>query len=93
MAMLNGAPGLKWWSAGGGITLAGVFLAGIPGKRGRWSKILGLLVVAFLLTGVGCGGGSSHTTIPGTPPGVSTVTVTGAGGTLTHSTTFTLTVR
>jgi Big-like domain-containing protein len=92
-AMLNGAPNLKWWTTGGGITLAGVFLAGIPGKRGRWSKLLGLLVIAFLLTSVGCGGGSSHVTIPGTPPGSFTVTVTGTSGTLTHSTTFTLNVQ
>jgi hypothetical protein len=90
-AMLKGAPGLNLWTAGGGIALAGVFLAGLPGKRRRWSMLLGLLAIAFLLTAVGCG--SSHSTIPGTPPGASTVTVTGTSGTLTHSTTFTLNVQ
>jgi hypothetical protein len=93
VTMLKGAPGLNWWTAGGSITLAGVFLAGITGKRRRWSMLLGLLVVAFLLTVVGCGSSTSHNTIPGTPPGTSTVTVTGTSGTLTHSTTFTLTVQ
>jgi hypothetical protein len=92
VAMLKGAPGLNLWTTGGGIALAGVFLGGIAGKRRRWSMLLGLLVIAFLLTGVGCGG-TTHNTIPGTPPGTSTVTVTGTSGTLTHSTTFTLNVQ
>ena len=91
VTMLKGAPGLNWWTAGG-VTLAGVFLAGLPGKRRRWSMLLGLLVIAFLLTGVGCGG-TTHTTIPGTPTGSFTVTVTGTSGPLTHSTTLTLNVQ
>jgi hypothetical protein len=91
VSMLKGAPGLNLWATGGGIALAGVFLGGIAGKRRRWSMLLGLLVVAFLLTVVGCG--SSHSTIPGTPPGTFTVTVTGTSGPLTHSTTFTLNVQ
>jgi hypothetical protein len=90
--MLKGAPGLNLWTTGGGIALAGVFLGGIAGKRRRWSMLLGLLVIAFLLTGVGCGG-TTHTRIPGTPTGSFTVTVTGTSGPLTHSTTFTLNVQ
>lgn len=92
VSMLKGAPGLNLWTTGGGIALAGVFFGGIAGKRRRWSMLLGLLVIAFLLTGVGCGG-ATHNTIPGTPPGTSTVTVTGTSGPLTHSTTFTLNVQ
>ena len=91
-AKLEGAPGLNLWTTGGGIALAGVFLGGIAGKRRRWSMLLGLLVIAFLLTGVGCGG-TTHNTIPGTPPGTSTVTVTGTSGPLTHGTSFTLNVQ
>jgi hypothetical protein len=93
-ATLTGVPDLYGMPTGGVIMVAGVFLAGIPGKRRRRSKILGLLAVAFLLAGVGCGGGGSgRTTVPGTPAGTFTVTVTGTSGTLTHSTTFTLTVQ
>jgi hypothetical protein len=93
VSMLKGAPGLNLWTTGGGIALAGVFLGGIAGNRRRWSMLLGLLVVAFLLTVVGCGSSTSHNTIPGTPLGTSTVTVTGTSGSLTHSTSFTLTVQ
>jgi Bacterial Ig-like domain (group 3) len=93
VTMLQGAPSLNWWTTGGGVTLAAVFLAGLPGKRRRWTVLLGLLVTGLLLTVVGCGGGTTHNTIPGTPPGAFTVTVTGASGPLTHSTTFTLNVQ
>jgi hypothetical protein len=45
----------RWMAASGGI-MAGVFLLGVPRRR-RGTAMLGLLVFAFLATGLGCGGG------------------------------------
>jgi hypothetical protein len=79
---------------GGGMPLAGIFLAVAPRRR-RWSMLLGLMVVALLVTVPACGGGSSptHTQDPGTPAGTYTVTLTAMSGSNTASGTFTLTVQ
>jgi subtilase family serine protease len=78
---------------GGGAVLAGVFIFGIPGRRKKWGAVMALLVVAFLLTAVGCsGGGSSGPKNPGTPAGTYTVTVTGTSGSTTHSTNISVSV-
>jgi hypothetical protein len=94
-AALNG---FGWFTTGLGGALAGVFLLGVPSKRRRCSVLLSLVVVALLVMGLGCGGGggssgggSNHD--PGTPLGTFTVTVTATSGTLTHSTSFMLTVQ
>jgi trimeric autotransporter adhesin len=48
-----------WLWASGGATLACVFLLGLPKHRRKWQSLLGLLVIAVLTAGFGCGGGSS----------------------------------
>jgi hypothetical protein len=58
----------------------------------RKSLILGVFSLLLLLMVADCGGRSS-VTVPGTPSGVSTVTVTGSTTNFTHSTTLTLTVN
>ena len=88
--------GSSWWTASVGATLAGVFLLGVPSKRRRWSTLLSLVVVAFLVMGLGCGGGGSSgggNHDPGTPLGTFTVTVTATSGTLTHNASFKLVVQ
>jgi len=79
--------------SGGLTTLAGVFMLFVPKRKLRY---LALTVVAFGLTlgASGCGGGGSvgTTTTTGTPSGSYTFTVTGARGTITGSTTVTVTV-
>jgi hypothetical protein len=96
---LDHAPnGLGWWRLNGGFTLAGIFLASFPRRRRAWKNLFGLIVVAIMLAGIGCGGRSSSsstspTPTPGTPIGMSTVTVTANSGSLSHATTFTLNVQ
>jgi len=84
-----------FWAATNGLAFAAILLVVAP-KRLRWSAMLGLIALAFLLTLAGCGGSSSSsgggTSDPGTPAGTSPVTVTGTSGSLTHSVTITLTV-
>jgi hypothetical protein len=76
---------MEWLAASGGAALAGVFLLGLPAGRRRWRSMLGLVCLAVLAAGIGCGGGggSSSTpappTTPPTPPPTSGVTPTPAG--------------
>jgi hypothetical protein len=96
--------GFGWTLASGSGVFAFV-LFGIPGLRRRGAPsfaqrrvgLLLLLIGMTLVSGmVACGGGGSsgggHTTIPGTPSGTYSVTVTGTSGSLTHTTTYTVTV-
>ncbi|MGO4212619.1 Ig-like domain repeat protein, partial [Terriglobus sp. YAF25] len=77
-----------------GVTIAGLILVMIPRRR-RFAPLLGVL----LLLGVagvisGCGGGSSgSSSTPGTPTGSYTVTVTGTSGSITQTTSVSLTVN
>ena len=50
----------RWMFAGGGATLACVFLFGLSAQRRRWSSLLGLVLLAFLTAGIGCGGGKQR---------------------------------
>ena len=61
----------------------------------RRKKTLLLMVVGLLLVIPACGGGSSSggTHDPGTPIGSYTVSVTATSGSISHSTSFNLTVQ
>ena len=80
-----------------GTLLAGVFLIGGPTKRRAWSSLLGMVLLAFLVTGVGCGGNTNASggggTVPGTPKGTYTVNVRASTASITHSASFQLTVQ
>jgi hypothetical protein len=94
------APRLHWLATVGGVSFAGLWLAGVPGgrrsRRGRaWLMVF--LLGALLMIG-GCGGSTSSsatTTVrsTGTPAGTTTVTVAASDGTLTHTMTMTVTVQ
>lgn len=88
------APGV--WAATKGFTLAGIFVFGFSSRKRSWASILALLVLAWVLSTVGCGGSSAGGGVggtPGTPPGTYTVTATGADANFSHPVTFTLTVH
>jgi len=84
------------WLGFSSMGLIGVMLLG--GRRNNRKKsrkrsvVLGAFSLMLVLMTAGCGGRSQET-IPGTPLGTSTVTVTGSTTAFTHSTTFKLTVR
>lgn len=87
-----------WYSAGG-LALASLLLWIRPSRRRRWRTMLGLALFFVALTNglLACGGGGSTSTggsgITGTTPGNYTITVTGTSGTLTATTTISLTVN
>jgi hypothetical protein len=72
--------------------LLGMVVVGVSKKNRKRTRMLHAMAMMVLLTVSGCG---THTqqTIPGTPPGTSTVIVTGSTTGATHSTTFTLIVN
>jgi hypothetical protein len=73
----TGAPG--WLAAGGGASLACVFLFLSPRRRWRAKAMIALTFLAIVFTVIGCGGGTAQTD-PGTPKGTYTVEVTGTAG-------------
>lgn len=81
----------SWYVAGGGITLAGILLFGLPGRRRAWQRLLGLMLFFIAIGVVGCGGGSSSG--GGGGGGTYTVTVTGTSGALVQTTTVDVTVQ
>ncbi len=85
-------------AAHGGIVLAGVFVLGLaPRRKRRWASLLGMLLLAWLLTIAGCsgggGGGGSGNHTPGTPKGSFPVTITGDDGNFKNTVKFTLTIQ
>jgi len=72
-----GDPG--WLAAGGGASLACVFLLILPWRRGRGTAMRVLTLMAVLFTVIGCGGGTAKTD-PGTPKGTYNVVVTATAG-------------
>lgn len=50
-------PATRWWvAAGGGTTLACIFLFGLPGRRRKWQSMLAVCVLAIAGFGIsGCG--------------------------------------
>ncbi len=85
----------------GGFGVFGLVMAGVGSKRNRRHlAMLGIVLFATMFTFVGCGGSSSKSgtnpSVPGTPAGTYTVTVTAAGsGTSapTHTLSVTLVVQ
>lgn len=83
------------WLPVGGLALLGA------GFTSRKKRLLGFLLGCLLFSGLifmaACGGSSSSggggTTVPGTPAGAYTVTVTGTSASLTHTAGLTLTVQ
>jgi hypothetical protein len=88
------------WTATGGATLACVLLFGIRARRRRWLSMLGMFALLVLLAGAitSCGGsggssGGGNNGNPGTTTGNYTINVTGTAGSITQTTTVTLTVN
>jgi hypothetical protein len=49
-------PAGRWWIAGGGSTLACIFLLGLPARRRKWQSLLGACVMVIASFGMtGCG--------------------------------------
>jgi hypothetical protein len=86
---------LNAWAAGGGLTLAGIFVLGVAPRKRRWTSLACLLLVAWLMTVIGCsggGGGGGGGTI-GTSPGSYAIVVSGSDGNFTHPANFTLVLQ
>lgn len=89
------APLAPLWITASGSMLAGVFVLGLSRRRRTLGAVLTLIVLAFLLSAVGCSGGGSGGGGGGgggTPAGSYTVTVTGTSGTTSHTTNVSVTV-
>jgi FtsP/CotA-like multicopper oxidase with cupredoxin domain len=71
------APG--WLAAGGGASLACVFLFVMPRRRWRGNAMIALTFLSIVFTVIGCGGSAAQTN-PGTPRGTYNVVVTGTAG-------------
>jgi hypothetical protein len=74
---------------------AGIVLLGLPSRRQKSTGTLGLLLLAFAITGIGCGVGSKggNTTAGGTPAGNYTVKVTAVSGSITQTANVAVTVK
>jgi hypothetical protein len=93
-----------FWPSVGSAALACILLIGIPARRRRWQRILGLLVLLFSIAsgvfacggsgggggGSGGGGGGGNA---GTTAGTYTIIVTGTSGTTSEIGSVTLTVQ
>jgi hypothetical protein len=62
-------------------------------RRFAWLPLATLLLAVAVWASCGGGGGTSRTTIPGTPAGTYTLSVTATSGSLSNTTTVTLTVH
>jgi hypothetical protein len=89
------------WIPTGGLALAGVLgLAFVPARMRRWNRELrvlswGLLLASFSLSLMGCGGGNSTPSSPGTPAGSYTISVNAADSSsgLQHAESIALSVQ
>ena len=100
---LNQTRKLFWPSAGSAV-LACILLIGIPARRRRWQRIVGMLVLLFSIadgllacggggSGAGGGGGGGGGGNAGTTAGTYSITVTGTSGAITETGAVTLTVQ
>jgi hypothetical protein len=73
---MSGERGINsgWFAAGGGASLACLFLVGLPQRRWRGKAMFGLTFMSILFTVIGCGGTAKID--PGTAKGTYTVLVT-----------------
>lgn len=99
-AAINAAlPARTFLPGGRGSVLACLLFLVIPLGRGKWRRILGMLLLLLAVAGgmAGCGGGfvkgNSGNGNSGTSPGVYTVTVSGTSGTTTVTTVVNVTVQ
>jgi hypothetical protein len=84
--------------ASGAGLFAGVLVMGVPSRRQKSTAMFALVLFAFMVTGVACGGGSggsSHTTSTsgGTPAAIYTIGVNAVSGSITRSITVFVTVK
>jgi subtilase family serine protease len=78
---------INWFAVSGGGMFAGMVLLGLPSRRRKSTGRLGLLLLVFGFTAIGCGVGSKSgsTTTGGTPAGNYTVKVTAVSGSITQT--------
>jgi subtilase family serine protease len=94
----KGTTGMGWVMASGAGLFAGVLVMGVPSRRRKSTAMFALVLFAFMVTGVACGGGSggsSHTTSTsgGTPAAIYTIGVNAVSGSITRSITVFVTVK
>jgi subtilase family serine protease len=92
---VNRFHGMSWFAVSGGGLFAGILLLGAPSRGRKSTAMLGLLLLVFAVTGIGCGVGSSKksTTVGGTPEGNYTVIVTAVSGSITQTANVAVTVE
>ena len=103
--VFNYPNGVGWRILGVGLTLAVLYLMGFSTRHRRWSTISALILLAFLATTSGCGGGGAGGGVgggggggggnPGTPTGTYSVTlsITSGGIAPTSSPTLIVTIQ
>jgi hypothetical protein len=87
------SPHPLFWPSTGATALALLFLFRLPRRRRGWFAMLGVLVLLISFAGMGCNNTPGKSGNSGTTSGAYTVTVTGASGSLSQTTSINLTVQ
>jgi subtilase family serine protease len=86
--------GRGWFAVTGGGMLVGVLMMGVPSRRHKSTVVFAVALVALIMLGGGCGGGSSTShSIPVSPTGNFTVVVTAVSGSITRTLNVSVTVE